>query len=155
MPWKSHPPKMSSLQKVYWTMTTGREGAPYFRRYGRGLTSKPAISLKRVGGATVVRLYYILAMALFIGFTIIFVKKLGEPQKRKCYMHLNRIISTVSSMCLTSCSCIANYNYHGKVGTISQQRVPYLCMFCRPTSLRSCFEKWLIIQVRGWCCIDR
>ena len=39
--------------KVYRTMTLGRQGASYFRRYGRELVSKPAIS---VGGAAVERL---------------------------------------------------------------------------------------------------
>ena len=37
-------------------MTSGFQGAPYLRRYDRELVSKPAISLKKVGGATVVRL---------------------------------------------------------------------------------------------------
>ena len=33
--------------KVYRTMTSGRQGPPYFRRYGRELVSKLAISLKK------------------------------------------------------------------------------------------------------------
>ena len=31
-------------RKVYRKMTLGRQGAPYFRRYGRELVSEPAIS---------------------------------------------------------------------------------------------------------------
>ena len=43
--------------KVYRTMTSGRQGAPpYFVRHDRELVSKPAISLKNAGGATVERL---------------------------------------------------------------------------------------------------
>ena len=34
----------------YRTMALGRQGAPYFRRYGRELVSKPAISLKKGWG---------------------------------------------------------------------------------------------------------
>ena len=34
------------LAKVYRMMTSGRQGVPYLRRYGRELVSKPAISLK-------------------------------------------------------------------------------------------------------------
>ena len=38
-------------------MTSGWQGAPYFRSYGRELASKPAISLKKSwGGAIVERL---------------------------------------------------------------------------------------------------
>ena len=48
---------MFMFAKVYRPMTSGRQGAPYFRRYGRELVSKPAISSKRkVGGASVERL---------------------------------------------------------------------------------------------------
>ena len=36
--------------KDYRTMTSGWQGAPYFRIYGRGLVSKPAISLKKSWG---------------------------------------------------------------------------------------------------------
>ena len=34
----------------YRTMTSGWQGAPYFRRYGLELVSKPAISLKKSWG---------------------------------------------------------------------------------------------------------
>ena len=36
-------------------MTSGGQGEPFFRRYGRELVSKPAISFLKVGGATVER----------------------------------------------------------------------------------------------------
>ena len=36
--------------KDYRLMTSGWQGAPYFRRYGRGLVSKPAILLKKSWG---------------------------------------------------------------------------------------------------------
>ena len=36
--------------KVYRTMTSGRKEAPYFRRYGRELFSKPAFLLKKRWG---------------------------------------------------------------------------------------------------------
>ena len=36
--------------EVYGTMSSGRQGAPYFRRYGRELVSKPDISLKKSWG---------------------------------------------------------------------------------------------------------
>ena len=43
--------------KGYRTMASGWQGAPHFRRYARGLVSKPAISLKKSWGrATVERL---------------------------------------------------------------------------------------------------
>ena len=38
------------LAKVYRTMTSGRQGAPYFRRYRRELVAKPDISLKNSWG---------------------------------------------------------------------------------------------------------
>ena len=42
--------------KGYRTMTSGRQGAQYFRRYGRELVSKPAISFQRMrGGASYCR----------------------------------------------------------------------------------------------------
>ena len=50
---------ISLVAKDYRSMTSGRQGAPYFRIYGRELVSKPAISLKKGrggGGATVERL---------------------------------------------------------------------------------------------------
>ena len=38
-------------------MTSGWQGAPHFRRYGRELVSKPAISFfRKIGGAIVERL---------------------------------------------------------------------------------------------------
>ena len=39
-----------SVAKDYRTMTSRWQGAPYFRRYGRELVSKPAISSKRSWG---------------------------------------------------------------------------------------------------------
>ena len=36
--------------KDYRLMTSGWQGAPYFRRYGRGLVLKPAILLKKSSG---------------------------------------------------------------------------------------------------------
>ena len=36
--------------KVYRMMASGRQGAPYFRRYGLELVSKPAILLKKSWG---------------------------------------------------------------------------------------------------------
>ena len=36
--------------KVYRAMTSGRQGALYFRKYDRELVSKPAISLKKIWG---------------------------------------------------------------------------------------------------------
>ena len=49
--------KMSScislVAKEYQTMTSRWQGAPHFRRYGRELVLKPAISFKNVGGSTV------------------------------------------------------------------------------------------------------
>ena len=61
-----------SLQKDYRTMTSGWQGAPYFRSYGRELVSKLAISLKKVGGATVKPLPPTRAFTLLsrIGFSI-------------------------------------------------------------------------------------
>ena len=44
------------LGKGYRTMTSGWQGAQYLRRYGPELVLKPAISLKKIGGATVERL---------------------------------------------------------------------------------------------------
>ena len=38
-------------------MTSGGHGAPHFRRYGRELVSKPAISLKKSWGVTVERVF--------------------------------------------------------------------------------------------------
>ena len=35
-------------------MTSGWQGSPYFRRYGRELVSKPSISFKKSWGATTV-----------------------------------------------------------------------------------------------------
>ena len=40
----------------YRTMTSGWRRALYFKGYGRGLVSKSAILVEKVGGATVVRL---------------------------------------------------------------------------------------------------
>ena len=37
-------------RKGYRTMTSGWQGAPYSRRYGPELVSKPAISLKKIWG---------------------------------------------------------------------------------------------------------
>ena len=37
-------------EKDYRRMTSGWRRAPYFRSYGRGLVSKPAISLKKSWG---------------------------------------------------------------------------------------------------------
>ena len=37
-------------EKDYRTMTSGVQGAPRFRRYGRELVSKPAISFKKCWG---------------------------------------------------------------------------------------------------------
>ena len=54
---KTMPSCILLLAKGYRTMTSGWQGAPRFRRYGRESVSKPAISLNRSsGGATVVRL---------------------------------------------------------------------------------------------------
>ena len=48
-------------------MTPGCQGAPYFRRYGRELVSKPAISLEKVGGVTVGRLFHLRRAVHHIG----------------------------------------------------------------------------------------
>ena len=47
---KKRSSSVSSCAKVYLTMTSGWQGAPCFRRYGRILVSKPAISLKKSWG---------------------------------------------------------------------------------------------------------
>ena len=50
-------PCILSIAKDDRTMTSGCQAAPYFRRYGRELVSKPAISIKRkFGGAIIERL---------------------------------------------------------------------------------------------------
>ena len=52
--YKKKPPYIFSFAKGYRTMTSGWQGAPYFRRCGRELVSKPAISFKKSwGGANV------------------------------------------------------------------------------------------------------
>ena len=58
---KKKPPYVFFLTKDYYyyrTMTSGWQGAPHFRRYGRELVFVTGDFVKRkVGGATVVRLY--------------------------------------------------------------------------------------------------
>ena len=45
---KKHPHKISCFCKgLSNAMTSGRQGSPYFRRHGRELVSKPAISVKK------------------------------------------------------------------------------------------------------------
>ena len=48
---KKAPSNIFMLAKVYRSMTSGRQGASYFRRYGRDLVSKPAISFKSSWGS--------------------------------------------------------------------------------------------------------
>ena len=76
---------------IYRTMTSGRKGAPYFRRYGWELVSKPTISSKKSwGGATVEPLHEIwkknthtiAGVPKIIGRVFLQVEDRESPQKK-------------------------------------------------------------------------
>ena len=89
----------------YRTMTSGWQGAQYFRRYGQELVSKPAISFKKNWGAIVESVSCILCAGPETKRTLKKKKKkngsstLGEPNRKCIPFFVSKSSTTASKGC--------------------------------------------------------